>query len=106
MILTGNYGEAGALELYGDQYNLPRLITGSNTMWYRGYGSPEPETVIVVGFERAYTVNFFGQCEFAGTVANTYGVKNEETTRHTGLYICRQPRRPWSEMWKDMQWFQ
>ena len=37
---------------------------------------------------------------------NQYGVRNEETTRHTGLYLCRQPRRPWSEMWKGMQWFQ
>jgi hypothetical protein len=33
-------------------------------------------------------------------------VKNEETTRHTGLYVCRQPRRPWAEMWPEMKWFQ
>ena len=33
-------------------------------------------------------------------------VKNEETTHHTGLYVGREPRRPWNEMWQDMQWFQ
>ena len=39
-------------------------------------------------------------------VKNSYNVKNEETTRHTGLYICRGLRRPWSVMWTEMQWFQ
>jgi hypothetical protein len=33
-------------------------------------------------------------------------LENEETTHHTGLYVCREPRRPWSEMWKDLQMFQ
>lgn len=106
VILVGNYGEAGALDLYGKEYGLPRVISGTNSLWYHGYGDPEPETVIVVGFEKSYAANFFGQCESAGFVTNQYGVKNEETTHHTGLYVCREPRRPWSEMWKEMQWFQ
>jgi hypothetical protein len=33
-------------------------------------------------------------------------LENGETTHPTGLYVCREPRKPWSEMWKDMQWFQ
>ena len=58
VILAGNYGEAGAFDLYGDEYGLPRMITGANSMWYRGYGEPEPETVIVVGFEGDYARAF------------------------------------------------
>jgi hypothetical protein len=106
VILAGNYGEAGALDLYGDEYGLPRVISGGNSLWYRGYGQPEPETIIVVGFDGSYAKNFFSSCEFAGTVSNRYGVKNEESSYHTSMYICRQPRQPWSEMWQDMQWFQ
>jgi len=106
VILTGNYGEAGAFDLYGQDYDLPRVITGSNSMWYRGYGEPEPETVIVVGFERQYADMFFGSCKSVGTVTNRYGVENEETSYHSGLYVCRQPRRPWAEMWPEMQWYQ
>jgi hypothetical protein len=106
VILAGNYGEAGAFDLYADEYGLPRMITGANSMWYRGYGQPEPETVIVVGFERDYAAQFFKQCEYAGTVTNRYNVKNEETSHHTSLYICREPRQPWSDMWPNMQWFQ
>jgi 4-amino-4-deoxy-L-arabinose transferase-like glycosyltransferase len=106
VILAGNYGEAGALDLYGDEYGLPRIISGGNSYWYRGYGKSEPETVIVVGFESSYAGMFFGSCKYNGTVKNSYNVMNEETTYHTGLYICREPRRPWSEMWQDMQWYQ
>jgi len=106
VILAGNYGEAGALDLYGPEYGLPNVISGANSLWYRGYGQPDPETVIVVGFESTYANHFFKSCQYSGTVTNAYNVKNEETTHHTGLYICRQLRRPWSEMWPEMQWFQ
>lgn len=106
VILAGNYGEAGALDFYGAEYGLPRVISGGNSLWYHGYGEFEPQTVIVVGFEQPYAERFFASCEYAGTVTNSFGVRNEESTRHTGLYVCRQPRRPWSEMWADLQWFQ
>lgn len=106
VILTGNYGEAGALDYYGDVYHLPPVISGGNSLWYRGYGESEPETVIVVGFERGYADKFFATCTQVGTVANRYGIKNEESTRHTALYLCRNPRRPWPELWQEMQWFQ
>ena len=106
VILAGNYGEAGALDLYGPEYGLPRVISGANSLWYRGYGDFEPETVIVVGFERGYADNFFKQCQPVGRVTNRYNVANEESTHHTGLYLCRQPRQSWSEMWQEMKWFQ
>jgi 4-amino-4-deoxy-L-arabinose transferase-like glycosyltransferase len=106
VILAGNYGEAGALDLYGPDHGLPPVISGADSLWYRGYGEVDPGTVIVVGFERGYADQFFSSCEYAGTVTNSYGVENEESRHHTGLYVCREPRRPWSEMWKQMQWFQ
>jgi hypothetical protein len=106
VILAGNYGEAGAFDLYGDEYGLPPVISGTNSLWYRGYGKPEPETVIAVGFEGAHAQAYFKSCEFSGKVTNRFQVRNEETTHHTSLYVCREPRKPWSELWQDMQWYQ
>ena len=60
----------------------------------------------MVGFERGYADKFFRQCQPVGHVSNRYDVANEESTHHTGLYVCRQPRQPWSEMWQEMRWFQ
>lgn len=105
-ILAGNYGEAGAFDLYGPQYGLPRVISGANSLWARGYGEPPPETIIVVGFESSYATTLFKECKMAGSVTNRYNVKNEESSYHTGLYVCRQPLRPWPELWETMQWFQ
>ncbi len=105
-ILAGNYGEAGALDYYRQAYGLPPMISGSNSLWERGYGVPPPEILIVVGFERGYADSFFKTCTWSGTVTNAYGVENEESTRHTELYLCSQPRQPWEQMWKNMQWFQ
>jgi hypothetical protein len=68
------------------------------------YGEPEPETIIVVGFESSYAGKFFSSCKSSGMVTNTYNVKNEESTHHKGLYVCREPRRTWSDMWLEMQW--
>lgn len=105
-VLAGNYGEAGALDLYGPELGLPPPISGANSMWARGYGDPAPQTAVVVGFERPYALRFFSSCEPAAQVKNAYGVRNEETSRHNTIYVCRNPRRPWSEMWPEMQWFQ
>jgi 4-amino-4-deoxy-L-arabinose transferase-like glycosyltransferase len=105
-ILAGNYGEAGALDLYGEAYGLPPVISGANSLWARGYGDPEPKTVIVVGLERQYAVQLFKECESVGRVSNRYDVKNEETSFHTSLFVCGQPRLPWPQMWSNMQWFQ
>jgi hypothetical protein len=68
---------------------LPRPITGANSMWHRDYGDPEPRTVIVVGLEGDYARYLFQSCQVSGIVTNSYDVKNEETTHHTGLYVCR-----------------
>ena len=60
----------------------------------------------MVGFERSHATALFKTCKPAGFVANQYNVKNEESTRHTGLYVCRDPRQPWPVLWERMQWFQ
>jgi 4-amino-4-deoxy-L-arabinose transferase-like glycosyltransferase len=101
-ILTGNYGEAGALNLYGPAYGLPEAISGTNSYWPRGYGDPPPETLIVVGFSRDLANQFFARCDLAGQVTNEYGVKNEETTYHPDIFVCRVPRLPWPELWKKI----
>ena len=104
-ILTGNYGEAGAINLYGPAYGLPQAISGVNSYWLRGYGDPPPQTVIVLGIESPYVWSFFESCQPAGRINNPYGVMNEETREHSVILLCRGPRKPWSEFWKDMRSF-
>ncbi len=104
-ILTANYGEAGAINLYGDAYDLPQAISGVNSHWLRGYGNPPPETVIVVGFPREEVDSLFAACSVAGEVTNRYGVENEETTANPTIYVCQEPRQPWPELWDRLRSF-
>jgi hypothetical protein len=104
-ILAGNYGEAGAINLYGPAYGLPEAISGVNSYWLRGYGEPPPQTLIVLGFTQAQAEQLFSQCELAGQVTNRYGVENEETTDHPDIFICRGLRQSWSELWPQFRWF-
>ncbi len=104
-IIGTNYGEAGAINLYGPAYGLPRAISGINSFWYRGYGNPAPQTVIVIGLDREYMDESFQSCRLAGHTWNPYHIKNEETEDHPDIFVCGPPKQGWPAFWKDFQYF-
>jgi len=104
-ILTINYGEVGAVNLYGPAYGLPEAISGMNSYWWRGYGDPPPRTLIVVGYRRDTAERFFESCELAGQNTNRYAVENEETLYFSNIFVCRGLRDTWPEFWKHFQDF-
>jgi hypothetical protein len=104
-ILANNYGEAGALSLYGPQFNLPTPIGSTNDFHDRGYGPFEPETVIVVGGELNDQELNFEHCTVAAEVRIPYGVRNEESVDHPEILICHHLRRPWPTAWSHSQEF-
>jgi 4-amino-4-deoxy-L-arabinose transferase-like glycosyltransferase len=99
-ILTGNYGEAGAINLYGSAYGLPEAISGVNSYWLRGYGD-SPQVLIVLDW---YRRSAFETCELAGHVTNHYGVANEETS-HSSIFLCWRLRQPWPDFWESLRSF-
>ena len=103
-ILAGDAGEAGALNLYGPAYGLPRAISGSNSHWLRGYDDPPPQTVITVGFSRDLAQSF-ESCTLAGHLTNRYGIRNAAIGDYTDVFVCRNLRQPWPEFWEDFRWY-
>ncbi len=104
-ILAGNYGEAGAINLYGPAYGLPQVISGVDSYWARGYGDPPPQTLIVVGWPRDALSYSFGSCKLAGQITNRYGVLNEETKDNSDIYLCRKLLMPWPQFWSVHRYF-
>jgi 4-amino-4-deoxy-L-arabinose transferase-like glycosyltransferase len=104
-ILTGNYGEAGALTLYGPALGLPRAMGLTNSFWYRGYDPRLPQTVIVTGFDLDEGQKLFASCVVAAKNTNPYGVVNEESRDHPDILVCRDLRMPWSVYWRDFRRF-
>jgi Dolichyl-phosphate-mannose-protein mannosyltransferase len=104
-ILTGNYGEAGALNLYGPGLGLPHAMSLTNSFWYRGYDPRLPTTVIVTGFELEDGNKLFDSCVTAAKNTNPFGVVNEESRYHPDILLCRNLRMPWPDYWESHRRF-
>jgi hypothetical protein len=100
-IMAGNYGEAGAINVYGPAYNLPHAISGMDSFWLWGYGNPPPETVIVLGMPSSDAYSLFDTCSYAGKITNQSGIQNIETQINPYIYVCRHLRQPWEQFWKN-----
>ena len=104
-VAVRNYGEQGAIEILGAAYHLPPPISGVNSSWLRGYPTPLPSTLIVMGQSRKEADRLFTDCRWAGHNGNSLGVKNEESEDHPDIFVCGPPRLPWPEFWKKYQSF-
>jgi Dolichyl-phosphate-mannose-protein mannosyltransferase len=104
-ILVGNYGEQGAVELLGPPYHLPLPISMTNSAWLRSYPTPQPTTLIVIGFSEKAADRAFTACHLAGHNGNSLGIKNEESEAHPDMFVCGPPRKGWPEFWRDYQSF-
>jgi hypothetical protein len=97
-VMAEDEGEAGAVNLYGRAYGLPRAVSGMNSNWLRGYGDPPPQTVIAVGLRPDELNQIFASCQVAAQLSNPYGVVND--IFRDRVYICRNIRSSWPEFWK------
>jgi hypothetical protein len=76
-----------------------------NSFWYRGYGDPPPQTVIILGLSRKYMDESFESCRLAGHTPNPYGIRNEETGDHPDIYVCGPPKQGWPTFWDDFRYY-
>jgi 4-amino-4-deoxy-L-arabinose transferase-like glycosyltransferase len=104
-ILAGGYGAAGAINLFGPQYGLPRAISGINSYWQRGYGDPPPQTLIVLNVKWTLADESFEGCRVAGHIWNHYGVKTGDIAWNPDIYVCGPPRQGWPAFWKHFRYF-
>lgn len=104
-VVVGNYGEQGAVEILGPAYRLPAPISGTNSAWIRGYPTPPPSILIVVGSSKDYAERTFTNCRLAGHNDNRMGIHNEESSDHPDIFVCGSPAKPWPQFWVDYQDF-
>jgi hypothetical protein len=104
-IVVGNYGEQGAIEILGQAYHLPPPISTTNSAWLRGYPSPPPATLIVVGFRQDEAAEIFTGCKIAGHNGNAEGIRNVESQQNPDIFVCGPPREPWADFWANHQYF-
>lgn len=94
VILTANYGEAGAIEILGS--DLPPVFSGHNGYWDWG-PPPAGSTVGIVVAGGGWRAPGAGSCTTAGRVDNGLDVSNEE--QGTAIQVCRRLPTDWARAW-------
>jgi hypothetical protein len=96
VVIGANYGEAGALDLFGPRLGLPPAISPAGSYWFFGPGRLPGDVAIVVGADSTGLAPFFGDIHLARTVSNPLGVPEE---RHVPIWVCREPRQTLQQVW-------
>ena len=100
VILTNNYGEAGALELLGT--GLPPVYSGHNAFW--DWGPPPADRTVVVhvgDWTSADSSADFVGCRIVARIDNGLGIQNQEQGQQVS--VCTGLRAPWSVLWPGLR---
>ena len=98
-IFGQNYGQAGAIDLFGPKYGLPPAISGHQNYFYWGPRGYTGESMIVMGDRRERLEQLFASVRFGAYVAHPYAMPYE----HIGIYYCQGLKHPLAEIWPKLK---
>jgi len=100
IVLTSNYGEAGAVDRFGRAAGLPIAYSGHNGFWYWGPPPVTATTAVVVGYTRAQ-LGFCRTVRLAAYLNNHEHVSDQE--QGAPVWVCR-PDRSWAAIWPSQRY--
>jgi len=89
VIWAENYGEAGAIKVLGDAYDLPDPISRHGSFWFWGHGRPDARVWISIGNEASAVEPVFGDITLIRTVHHRYAIDEEQGIP---VYLLREPK--------------
>jgi hypothetical protein len=103
VVVTGNYGEAFALEYWTKQYALPPCYTPHNNGYL--WGPPPGDATAVLLLMNATPEELakrFGAVRQVGEHTAKYSRGNEA---RIAIFYCTQPKTTWAEAWPNYKHF-
>jgi hypothetical protein len=99
-IFANNFAEAGAIDLLGPKYGLPKAIGNHQTYWLWGPRNYSGETMIIVGDTPEGARKWYGDVTVAAELHNDYAPPWENHP----LLLCRDPKG-WSltQIWPKLK---
>jgi len=98
-IFANNYGEAGAVNLFGPQYGLPPAISAHQTHFLWGPRGNTGEVLIVLQDDRETLERVCASVEEAGVHFHPWGMAEENNP----IFVCRGLTPPLPEMWPRLK---
>jgi Dolichyl-phosphate-mannose-protein mannosyltransferase len=98
-ILTGDYGQAAAIEFFGRRDNLPPAISGHNQYYLWGPRG-EHAAIVAIGVPRAVLAREYRSIERVGEYRSPYVLPQNS---NLPVYVCRGPRMPLARFWRQLR---
>lgn len=98
-IFASNYGEAGAINLFGPARGLPPAICAHQNHYFWGPPDFTGDTFIWLQWDRASLEELFRSVEEAGVHHHPWGMAEENRP----IYVCRGLRRPLPVIWPELK---
>ncbi len=95
-IFASNYGEAGALNLFGPAYGLPPPICAHQNHFFWGPPATSPENLIWLQWGRRGVEDHCRSVEQVGEHFHPWGMAEENRP----IYLCRGLKRPLADYWE------
>ncbi|MDX6337347.1 MAG: hypothetical protein QOG05_4687 [Streptosporangiaceae bacterium] len=96
-LLTGNYGEAGAIDRYGPALGLPAAYSGHNNFWLWGPPPAADRSAIVIGLDPSFLGREFRHVRPIATFGNDLGITDDE--QGSPVYLATGLRESWARAW-------
>jgi hypothetical protein len=96
-IITGNYGEAGAIDRYGPGVGLPQAYSGDNNFWLWGPPPAADSAAIAVNLDPSFLRREFAHVRRIATFWNGLGVSDDE--QGAAVYLATGLRSSWAQAW-------
>ena len=98
-IFGQNYGQAGAIDLFGPKYGLPPAISGHQTYFLWGPRSYTGESMIVMADRQERLEQLFTSVQKVASVYHPYSMPYE----HFDVFYCRGLKWPLKEKWPQVK---
>ena len=96
-ILTGNYGEAGAIDRYGPGLGLPGAYSGANNFWLWGPPPAADTSAVAVNVDPGLLRRQFAHVRIIAAFRNGLGVDDDE--QGVQVYLATGLRSSWARAW-------
>lgn len=98
-IFASNYGEAGALNLFGPSLGLPSPICAHQNHWLWGPPAFAGDAVIWLQWSREDLESLCGSVEQVGEHFHPWGMAEENRP----IYLCRDPVGSFADYWPEFK---
>jgi len=98
VVLGRSFGDTAAINFFGPAQGLPRAIGGHNNYWLWGPGDASGEVLLAVATTDVMLLDWYEAVDRVAEVDCDYCMPDVD---RLAVYVCRRPRRPLAEWWRE-----